>query len=352
MAPSKDLKVPFEVSDVTPEEDKIIKKCLAGHTKPFIKMGPKGYVMPGAHKKHIEPIYNMEVRPDDVWIVTYPRSGTTWTQELIWLIENNLDFKSAKSKPLFERFPMLETTSHIPELGVELIKADFMNIAKFQGVGAAARVPSWQLIENTPSPRFIKTHLPLSMLPPKLLSTAKVVYVARDPRDVAVSYYYLHKLVSKGLIRSSVRHFWNAFRRDLLPCSPIVDHVKEAYDNRNHENLHFVFYEDLIKDLPHEIRRLCKFFDRKYDDDQLKELAHHVSFDSLKNNKKVNDQPNRKETNTDDSVQFIRKGQSGAWSQHFDEEMTFQAEEFLIKRLRIANMTYPSVTDIYECSYL
>lgn len=30
MAPSTDVRVPFQVIDVTPEEDKLIKKCLAG----------------------------------------------------------------------------------------------------------------------------------------------------------------------------------------------------------------------------------------------------------------------------------------------------------------------------------
>ena len=35
------------------------------------------------------------------------------------------------------------------------------------------------LAESMPSPRVIKTHLPLDMLPPDLLDVCKVVFVAR-----------------------------------------------------------------------------------------------------------------------------------------------------------------------------
>lgn len=37
-------------------------------------------------------------------------------------------------------------------------------------------------------PRVFKTHLPLSMLPPKLLDTCRVVVVARNPNDSVVSW--------------------------------------------------------------------------------------------------------------------------------------------------------------------
>lgn len=63
--------------------------------------------------------------------------------------------------------------------------------------------------------RFIKTHLPMSLLPPKILETAKVVYVARDPRDVAVSCYHHAKLFKMSGCKTGFKEFWNIFRRDL-----------------------------------------------------------------------------------------------------------------------------------------
>lgn len=41
-------------------------------------------------------------------VILYTFSGTTWTQELVWLVANNLDFENAKSIPLTDRFPFFE----------------------------------------------------------------------------------------------------------------------------------------------------------------------------------------------------------------------------------------------------
>ena len=56
------------------------------------------------------------------------------------------------------------------------------------------------MTKMTISPRIIKTHLPLELLPPKLLQTCKVIYVARNPIDICVSYYN-HMKTSSGVQR-------------------------------------------------------------------------------------------------------------------------------------------------------
>jgi len=50
-------------------------------------------------------------------------------------------------------------------------------------------------LKKAENPRFIKSHLPLSLLPDDLLEKAKVIYVARNPKDTMVSFFYHHKLI-------------------------------------------------------------------------------------------------------------------------------------------------------------
>lgn len=51
---------------------------------------------------------NFQVFEDDVWVVTFIKCGTTWTQEMAWLINNDLNYEAAKAQTLFVRFPFIE----------------------------------------------------------------------------------------------------------------------------------------------------------------------------------------------------------------------------------------------------
>lgn len=54
--------------------------------------------------------------------------------------------------------------------------------------------PAYDTLEAMTTQRFIKTHLPIQLMPRRIAEVgAKVVYVARNPKDVAVSYYHFHK---------------------------------------------------------------------------------------------------------------------------------------------------------------
>lgn len=55
-----------------------------------------------------ERVKNMEVYEDDMWVVTFPKCGTTWTQEMVWLVNNDLNYEKALEVNLNDRFPFLE----------------------------------------------------------------------------------------------------------------------------------------------------------------------------------------------------------------------------------------------------
>lgn len=60
------------------------------------------------HKEFYDKVHNLEVLSDDVWLVTLQKCGTTWMQELLWLVLNDFDFESAKKEHLEIRSPFLE----------------------------------------------------------------------------------------------------------------------------------------------------------------------------------------------------------------------------------------------------
>ncbi|KAJ8722514.1 hypothetical protein PYW07_003694 [Mythimna separata] len=317
----------------------------------YVRLGPKGYMVFKSYMKDAANIYNMPLRPTDVFVASYQRSGTTWTQELVWLIVNDLDYEKAAEIPITQRYPFLEGFMFFDEDILQQICEDMTKTdenydrEKFLETTKVMAKPVTPMLAAAPltTTRFIKTHLPMSLLPPNILDTVKMVYVARDPRDVIVSCYHLARFLKTTNFRGDFKDFWNLFRRDLFSLTPYFEHVKEAWEKRDDPNMLFLFYEDLSKDLPASIRRVADFFGKQLNEEQMNRLCDHLSIENFKNNKSVNFEELRDSGALANGETFIRKGKAGGWRAYFDDEMTQQAERWIEDNLLDTDLRFPHI---------
>ncbi|XP_050498563.1 sulfotransferase 1C4-like [Diabrotica virgifera virgifera] len=334
---------PYEIVQVCDKTNQELLNFFKGEKDRFLQIGPKKWLFPSGYEAEAANYYNFSIRPDDVFIVTFPRSGTTLTQEMVWLLENNLDYSTAAGIPLKQRFPFLEFSSFVHKKMMEQFLEENQSYPERCAMIENLCYPRWKHLQGTNGRRFIKTHLPLSLLPPNLLdSGAKVIYVARNPKDVAVSYYHLCRAHRTQGFTGDFAQFWNFFQSGLVSWAPYWEHIKEGWSRRHESNLIFLFYEDMNKNLDPVLQKLSKFLGKSYSTEELSHLSNHLSIDNFKNNKSVNNEDfkdlgilNRTEGN------FVRSGNSGGWRSYFDDEINGQADKWIEENLRLLNIEFP-----------
>ncbi|XP_014240125.1 sulfotransferase 4A1-like isoform X2 [Cimex lectularius] len=267
-----------------PVDNAINEKLLRdfkGEKSGFCQVGDKKWLLPIAYKNHAEEYYTLPLRKDDIWVVTFPRSGTTLTQELVWIINNDLDFKTSLSVSLQDRFPFMELNTLIhDEHAQEII--DMNNDPVVTGLVKSWKTPGPRIAKDLKSPRHFKTHLPFSLLPPNLLNTSKVIYVARNPDDVVASYYYHNKLVRLHDYTNDFQQYWNYFKNDLVVFAPYWKHVEEGWNRRSHPNLLFLYYEDIVKDMRSVIRKVASFLGKTLSEDNVDQVFAHLQIENLR----------------------------------------------------------------------
>ncbi|XP_066904899.1 luciferin sulfotransferase [Halyomorpha halys] len=237
---------PYEINPVDKSLQEELMSDFKGERNGYVQVGPKKWFFPAAYTDHAEKFYSYPIRQEDVWVVTYPRSGTIVMEELVWLIVHDLDFDGQARVSLDERFPFFEYTMlHDEEFNRDLWK---LNNYEFEPLRKLAfwQKPVYEM--DLPSPRLVSTHLPYSLLPPALTKKCKSIYIARNPKDVSVSYYHQNRLLKVFDFQSDFEKYWGYFENDLLTWSPYWEHLKEGWEQRNNPNVLFIFYEDLRKE--------------------------------------------------------------------------------------------------------
>ncbi|XP_055981328.1 amine sulfotransferase-like [Sorex fumeus] len=267
----------------------------------------------------LENLEDFEIRDDDVFIITYPKSGTIWTQQILSLIYFEEHRKQTQKMDTIERAPFLEynirTTNYI----------------------------------NRPSPRLFSSHLPYYLVPNGLKNKkAKIVYVYRNPKDVMTSFFHFSNLVVKFESADNMQSYMNTFLDGKVVGSIWFDHVKGWYDNRQKFNILFMSYEEMKKDLKSAVQKICKFLGKELSEDDLDAVVKQATFKNMKSDPRANYNDVLKyELGTrNDNGHFLRKGTIGDWKNHFTVEQSERFDKIFQKKMKDVNLKF--IWDINE----
>ncbi|MEU4570258.1 sulfotransferase domain-containing protein [Micromonospora sp. NPDC023956] len=281
------------------------------------------------------------LRDGDVVISTPPKCGTSWMQMLCALLI--LDSPDLP-RPLTELSPWLDAVSH----------------------DLATTVAT---LENQQHRRFIKTHTPLDGLP----FDERVTYLCqgRDPRDVAMSFDAASANINPAIrlaeaARAGVdprqvppppadplERFWQWADGEFVndPTSPgvtlvnLVHHVRTFWDRRDEPGVVLFHYNDLLTDLPGQLRRLATVLAIDLSDRRIEELAAAATFERMR--ERADElAPGVSANLWRSNREFFHSGTSGQWRSLLSPSDVRRYEE------RLAELAPPALAEWLRSGWL
>ncbi|XP_074837542.1 sulfotransferase 2B1-like [Carettochelys insculpta] len=165
---------------------------------------------------------------DDVFNITYPKSGTHWMLEILSLLHRDRDPGWGRSVRNWDRAPWIDNHS---------------------GLKDALKYPS---------PRLLSSHLPAQLFPKSLqCSKAKIICTLRCPKDVLVSLYHFYKPLRTFELPESLDSFLEDFLSGNVPIGSWFDHVTGWMGLRDSENFFAITYKELQQDGQGSMREFC-----------------------------------------------------------------------------------------------
>nr|AAO64982.1 SULT2 sulfotransferase [Danio rerio] len=254
------------------------------------------YVHPAESLKYYE---DFTFRPDDILIITFPKSGTTWMQEIVPLVVSEGDLTPVLTVPNWDRVPWLEEHRAI------LLS-----------------------LEQRASPRIFATHFHHQMMNPSYFKIKpRVLYVMRNPKDVFISSYHFHEMASFLVSPGTQDEFMEKFLDGTIMFGSWFDHVKSWLNAGEQEHILYLCYEDMISDLKASVEKIATFLGKSLSSEVVEKIADHCVFENMKQNKMSNYSLVPEEFMDQKKSEFLRKGIVGDWKNHFStaQEQKFNA---------------------------
>lgn len=277
---------------------------MAEYKHAIVDDGKGGHVVfpPFVTQKEMDAITEqLVVRDSDVFVVAYPKAGTTWMEQIVHLLTNGGD---QGDKVLSEAVPWLEGAAN-----------------KYGGLDA--------LLESASGRRLFHSHLPYALMPGVRDSRARYVYVARNPKDNAVSFFY-HSCSKLDYV-GSWDEFFELFIKGEVGYGLGIDHVLDWWQASQHtERILFLKYEEMKREPAKAIERVAAFIGVECGEELLRTVVEKSSFASMAGNKLANlDWVPQKEG----VPRHMRKGIIGDWREHFSDEQNRRFDALYLEKM-------------------
>ncbi|XP_077991587.1 sulfotransferase 1C4-like [Glandiceps talaboti] len=260
-----------------------------------------------------EKLKTFQVCQDDIYSITFPKSGTHWLKHIIRLILNDGELVPEETRGGHLEFIVAEEDDH-------------PSVFAFKRFGHPDMCAD---IETMKSPRYFVTHMPIDWLPRQLFEKKpKIIYLARNPKDVLVSLVAMLRLRhNRESSTGSFDHqiFQSRFEM-FLSEKPVAEHgrwhehVLTWWHRRNEDNVLFIKYEDMKRDLTCFVDKIAAFIGKDLPSPVIDKIVHLTSFEVMRQTHFPEGDIENKalQLNIEDGKKpFIRKGVIGGWKDHF-----------------------------------